>query len=34
MQAQLMGPEASLMDSIMVKDSVTATPETAVHRHP
>lgn len=33
MQAQLMGPEASLMDSIMVKDSVTATPETAVHRH-
>jgi UPF0755 protein len=34
MQAQLMGPEASLMDSIMVKDSVTATPETAVRRHP
>jgi UPF0755 protein len=31
MQAQLMGPEASLMDSIMVKDSVTATPETALH---
>ena len=31
--AQLMGPEASLMDSIMVKDSVTATPETAVRRH-
>jgi UPF0755 protein len=31
MQVQLMGPEASLMDSIMVKDSVTATPETALH---
>jgi UPF0755 protein len=33
MQARLMGPEASLMDSIMVKDSVTATPETALHPH-
>jgi UPF0755 protein len=33
MQARLMGPEASLMDSIMVKDSVTATPETAIHPH-
>ena len=26
MQAQLMGPESSLMDSLMVKDSVTAQP--------
>ena len=33
MQARLMGPEASLMDSIMVKDSVMATPETALHPH-
>ncbi len=33
MQARLMGPEASLMDSIMVKDSVTATPEPATKHH-